>query len=197
VHRTIPVTDQSTPFVICLVGFPGVGKLTIAQTLARLTEAQVVDNHWINDPILRLVAHDSAAPAPEAVWPLVARVRGAVLEAIATLAPRARNFIFTYAGADEDAADREAFEEYQEVARRRGARFVAVRLLCEGSELARRIQSHSRHGRKLVDADEAFRNVQSFTVLGAHMPSALTLDVTQLSAEAAAAVILAHIQAGP
>jgi hypothetical protein len=62
---------------------------------------------------------------------------------------------------------------------------------------ARRIQSHGRHGRKLTDAEEAFRNVQSFTVLGAHMPSALTLDVTQLSAEAAAAVILAHIQAGP
>jgi hypothetical protein len=83
---------------------------------------------------------------------------GAVLEAIATLAPRTQNFIFTYAGADEDAADREAFEEYREVASRRGARFVPVRLLCEGSELARRIQSHGRRGRKLVDAEEAFRN---------------------------------------
>jgi hypothetical protein len=189
------MTNQSTPFVICLVGFPGVGKLTIAQKLARLTGAQVVDNHWINDPILRLVAHDNVTPVPEAVWPLVARVRGAVLEAIATLAPHTQNFIFTYAGADEDAADREALEEYREVASRLGARFVPVRLLCEGSELARRIQSHRRHGRKLVDAEEAFRNVRRFTVLGAHMPSALTLDVTQLSAEAAAAVILAHIQA--
>jgi hypothetical protein len=25
----------------------------------------------MNDPILRLVAHDSATPVPEAVWPLV------------------------------------------------------------------------------------------------------------------------------
>jgi hypothetical protein len=190
------MTSQSTPFVVCLVGFPGVGKLTIAQWLARFTEAQVVDNHWINDPILRLVAHDSATPVPEAVWPLVARVRGAVLEAISTVAPRTQNFIFTYAGADEDPADRAAFEEYREVATRRGARFVPVRLLCEGSELARRIQSHGRHGRKLIDAEEAFRNVRRFTVLGAQMPSALTLDVTQLSAEAAATVILTHIQAG-
>jgi hypothetical protein len=123
--------------------------------------------------------------------------RRAVLEPIATLAPRTQNFIFTCAGADEDAADREAFEEYREVASRRGARFVPVRLLCEGCELARRIQSHGRHGRKLVDAEEAFRNVQRFTVVGACLPSALTLDVTQLSAEAAASVILAHIQAGP
>jgi hypothetical protein len=133
------MTIQSTPFVLCLVGFPGVGKLTIAQTLAQLTEAQVVDNHWINDPVLRLAAHDSAAPVPEAVWPLIARVRGAVLEAIATVAPPRQNFIFTYAGAEEDPADREAFEEYREVASRRGARFVPVRLLCEGNELARRI----------------------------------------------------------
>jgi predicted kinase len=65
------MTIQSTPFVLCLLGFPGVGKLAIAQTLARLTGAQVVDNHWMNDPILRLVAHDSATPVPEAVWPLV------------------------------------------------------------------------------------------------------------------------------
>jgi hypothetical protein len=191
------MTIQSTPFVLCLLGFPGVGKLAIAQTLARLTGAQVVDNHWMNDPILRLVAHDNATPVPEAVWPLVARVRGAVLEAIATVTPRMQNFIFTYAGADEDPADREAFEEYREVASRRGARFVPVRLLCEASELARRIQSLSRHGRKLIDPEEAFRNVRSFTVLGAHMPGAIALDVTELSAEAAAAVILAHIQTGP
>jgi hypothetical protein len=191
------MTREPRPFVLCLVGFPGVGKLTIAQTLAGLTEALIVDNHWINDPILRWVPHNSATPVTEAVWPLVARVRGAVLEAIATVAPRTQNFIFTYAGADEDPTDREALEEYREVARRLGARFVPVRLLCEGSELARRIQSQGRHGRKLIDPEEAFRNVRSFTVLGAHMPSALTLDVTELSAEAAAAVIFAHIQAGP
>jgi hypothetical protein len=99
------MTGEPRPFVLCLVGFPGVGKLTIAQTLERLTEAQIVDNHWINDPILRLVPHDSATPVTEAVWSLVARVRGAVLEAIVTVAPPTQNFIFTYAGSDEDPTD--------------------------------------------------------------------------------------------
>lgn len=33
--------------------------------------------------------------------------------------PRTQDFIFAYAGADEDPADREAFEEYREVASRR------------------------------------------------------------------------------
>jgi hypothetical protein len=95
-----------TPLVICPVGFPGAGKLTIAQNLARSINATVIDNHWINDPILRLVARDNLTPAPDAVWPLVAEVRRAVLEAIATLAPNDRSFIFTYAGSDEDPADR-------------------------------------------------------------------------------------------
>ena len=73
--------NQLAPFVICLVGFPGAGKLTIAQNLARSINATVVDNHWINDPMLRLVARDNLTPAPDAVWPLVAQVRRAVLEA--------------------------------------------------------------------------------------------------------------------
>jgi ribosomal protein S18 acetylase RimI-like enzyme len=70
--------------------------------------------------------------------------------------PRTQDFLFAYAGADEDPAGREAFEEYREVASRRGARFAPVRLLCEASELARRIQSHSKHGRKLMDAERLF-----------------------------------------
>jgi len=183
-----------TPLVICLVGFPGAGKLTIAQNLARSINATVIDNHWINDPILRLVARDNLTPAPDAVWPLVAQVRRAVLEAIATLAPNDRSFIFTYAGSDEDPADRKAFDEYREVANRRGAHFVPVRLLCDENELARRIQSPGRHGRKLMDVAEAIHNVRSYTVLNPRAPNGLTLDITRLSPETAAAIIFEHIQ---
>jgi hypothetical protein len=183
-----------TSLVICLVGFPGVGKLTIAQNLARSIDATVVDNHWINDPIVRLVARDNLTPVPDAIWPLVAQVRGAVLEAIATLAPHDRSFIFTYAGSDQDPADRRAFDEYKEVANRRGGHFVPVRLLCDEIELGRRIQSPGRHGRKLMDVTEAVHNVRSHTVLNPGVPNSLTLDVTQLSPETAAAAIIAHIK---
>ncbi len=179
-------------WIICLVGFPGVGKLTIARELARRVEATIVDNHWINDPVLRLLPKSEAA-VPEAVWPQVAKVRGAVLETIATLAPRESNFIFTYAGSNEDDADRKAFEEYRNVATRRGARFVAVRLLCSEDELMRRIQDPERRGRKLTDPNEAIENVRHFSPLDPGIPGSLTLDVTHLSAEAAAARILDHL----
>ena len=88
--------------IVCLVGFPGVGKLTIAKILSRMIGAKIVDNHWINDPILGLIADDGSKSAPAAIWPQVAKVREAVLDTISTLAPAGASFIFTYAGADED-----------------------------------------------------------------------------------------------
>jgi predicted kinase len=178
--------------IICLVGFPGVGKLTIARALSRSIDATVVDNHWINDPILRLLPKTDTA-VPEAVWPQVAKVRSAVLETIATLAPHGSNFIFTYAGSNEDDADRAAFEEYRDVARRRGASFLAVRLLCGKDELVRRIASPERRGHKLTDPSEAIENFRNFSPLDPNIPDSLTLDVTHLSADEVAARILDHV----
>ena len=190
--RIPPNVAAKNGCIICLVGFPGVGKLTIARALSRSIEATVVDNHWINDPILRLLPKTDAA-VPEAVWPQVAKVRGAVLETIATLAPQGSNFIFTYAGSNEDDADRAAFEEYRNVAIRRNACFVAVRLLCSEDELVRRIQSPERRGRKLTDPGEAIENFRNFSPLDPNVPDSLTLDVTHLSADEAAARILDHL----
>lgn len=179
--------------VICLVGFPGVGKLTIARVLAPMIDATIVDNHWINDPILRLLPKTDARPVPDAVWSEIAKVRGAVLETIAAFAPSGANFIFTYAGANEDPADRTAFEEYRDVAVRRAARFVAVRLTCSEDELVRRIQSPERRGRKLMDPAEASDNVRNYSPLDPRVPESLSLDVTRLTAEAAASLIFDHI----
>ena len=162
-----------------------------------MAAAVVVDNHWINDPILKLVTGDGSAAVPDAVWPQVAKVREAVLETIATLGPPTTNYIFTYAGSDEDPEDRTAFEDYRAVAVRRGSRFVPVRLLCSELELVKRIQSVERRGRKLTDPAEAIGNVRAFTPLDPRLPGSLCLDVTYLSPEAAASAIIGHIASTP
>jgi hypothetical protein len=181
-------------FVVCLVGFPGSGKLTIARALAELTGAKVVDNHWINDPILKLVTEDGSAPVHEAVWPQGAKVRAALLETIAIVSHREDSYIFTYAGSDEDPEDRGAFEDYRDVAVRRGSPFFAVRLLCDEAELVRRIRSAERQGPKLVDPDEAIQNVRNFTPLDPRCPDAFTLDVTNLPASEAANAIVGRFK---
>jgi hypothetical protein len=148
--------------IVCLVGFPGIGKATIAKSLAHTTGATIVDNHWINDPILRLVVKDGATAVPDAVWPQVAEVRGAVLDAISTFAPPGASFIFTLAGADEYPDDRRA----------------------NGAEESSSIPSkRSPMSGPIVRWDP-------------RVPGALTLDVTNLAADAAAAIILAHVNAG-
>ena len=87
------------------------------------------------------------------------------------------------------------FESIRSAAARRGARFVPVRLLCEESELVRRIQSPERAGLlKCVDPADAINKSRHHVVLDPKLPATLTLDVTTRTAEDSAAAILAHVR---
>jgi hypothetical protein len=187
--------SSMTNLFIYLVGFAGTGKLTIAQALARLFDAKVVDNHWINNPIFGLIDADGVTPLPAAVWDQVAKVREAVLATIATLAAPEANFIFTHEGVEGDPVDRAIFESIRSTAARRGARFVPARLLCKEGELVRRIQSPERAAMfKCIDPADAINKSRYHAVLDPMLPATLTLDVTTLCPEESAAAILAHIR---
>src|SRR5262245_20900765 len=189
-------TDPAmTNLFVYLVGFAGTGKLTIARAFARLVGAKVVDNHWINNPIFGLIDSDGVTPLPDEVWAQIAKVREAVLETIATLAKPETNFVLTHQGVEGDPIDQAVFESIRSAAARRGARFVAVRLLCEEDELVRRIQSPERAGLlKCVDPADAINKSRYHAVLDPKLPATLTLDVTTRTAEDSAAAILAHIK---
>ena len=63
---------------VLLLGFAGTGKLTIAQVLAPIIGARIVDNHWINNPIFGLVETDRQTPLPASIWDQTQKVREAV-----------------------------------------------------------------------------------------------------------------------
>lgn len=184
--------------IVYLVGFPGVGKLTVARGLAQLLKAKIVDNHWINNPIFGLIHNDRITPLPIGVWDQVAKVRQAVLETIATLSAPEANFILTHAGYDDDPEDRKIYGAIAKTAERRGAIFVPVRLLCEEAELTRRVVSPERASRlKSMDPEAVFREASTREVLKIDHPNGMTLDITAISPQESARLILGHIEACP
>jgi hypothetical protein len=56
-------------------------------------KARIVDNQWINNPILALIDSDRVTPFPEDVWDQIAKARQAVLDTIATLSAPESNLL--------------------------------------------------------------------------------------------------------
>jgi hypothetical protein len=179
---------------ILLLGFPGVGKLTIARELSPLLTAKVIDNHWFNNPILRLLDDDGTTPLPNGIWEYTGRVRQAVLDAIVAYGPPSANFIFTHAGIEGDERSNRTFQQIAGAARECEALLVPVRLLCDEEELARRVATPARRDRlKSIDAQASREKSRRAQVLAPQHPFTLNLDVTSKTAEESAAAIHAHI----
>ncbi|MFD1984874.1 chloramphenicol phosphotransferase [Mesorhizobium newzealandense] len=179
---------------VLLLGFPGVGKLTVAQELGSLLPARVIDSHWINNPILGLLDDDGRRPLPDSVWEHTAKIRQAVLDTIATLCDPSANFIFTHAGIQENTRSLASYEQMKDAAERRSALFVPVRLLCTEAELIRRVALPSRRDRlKSIDPEAARRRSRTAVVLDPKHPNSLTFDVTAVSAEETARTIYARL----
>jgi hypothetical protein len=182
--------------MVYLVGFSGSGKLTIARELSLLLEARVIDNQWINNPIFGLIDNDRVTPFPTGVWDQITKVRQAVLDTIATLSAPDANFILTHAGYDDDREDWKIYHAIVRTAERRKAIFVPVRLLCEKGELARRVVSPERALRlKSMDPEAACREARNRDVLKVNHANLMTLDISAISPQESARLIVEHIQA--
>ncbi|MGH6773236.1 chloramphenicol phosphotransferase [Brucella tritici] len=179
---------------ILLLGFPGVGKLTIAQKLSEVFPARIIDNHWINNPILALLDNDGQSRLPDAIWEQTAKVRDAVLSTIVRFCDPSANFILTSAGVEDHAKSLESYQQVKNAADQRGALFVPVRLLCNENELVRRVASPSRLQRlKSVDIEDARRRSRTATVLNPSHENVLSIDVTRISTQDSAKIIHAHV----
>lgn len=185
--------------IVYLIGPPGVGKYSAAKLLAERMPAKLLDNHYWCNPIFELVEPDGRTPLPPAVWDRTNAVLAAVLETVATLAPPDRNYVFTHAIWDDGGhpIDFMIAGQILNVAERRKARALVVRLSCGATELSNRIAAEERANRlKTRDASQAER-LAGLAPLNLNHDWIVDLDTTGLRPEAVADFVMAEISKRP
>ena len=187
--------------IIHLIGYPGVGKLTVAQALAasRPDDADdrivVVDNHLTSNPVLAVVPRKEGR-VPDQAWEHVSVIREQVIAAIRELSPPSWSFVFTNVLRRTDPVGVLTSALVEELAEARGDPYVPVLLQCDPDEQRRRVLGPGRSERgKWVDPDAVARFVAAVDLVVPERPLRLNLDVTALAPDQAARIILDHVRA--
>lgn len=196
-QKTIPLSHaQYKNCIIYLIGFSGVGKLTIAKEIVSNSNFKLVDNHLINNPILSVIETDGKTPLPKSVWEKIGIIRDTVHETIAMVSSKDSSFIFTNELVDGKNADIDLYKKVERIALKRGSHFLPVCLICEEAELCKRIGSYDRKANfKDCNVEAVHQKMKSSSVLIPSHPNTFTLEVTSLSAEKACNIILEKLKA--
>lgn len=183
--------------IIHLLGFPGAGKLTVAQEIVKQAEGiRLVDNHLINNPLFSLIRQDGKTKLDTRIWLNVRKIWDAVADTMINIAPKEFSFVLTNALVEDDDDDRNHMEKIRGVAQARGGKYIPVRLLVtDTEEHIRRLTTASRSARMKETNPDAPLRYASREVLKTGDTRELTLDITRLAPAEAAAVILRHAAA--
>lgn len=181
--------------IIYLLGLPAAGKYTVAKELVARTDARLIDNHLINNVIFGVIRPDGKTKLPDEVWTYTRQVSAVVREAVVQLGAPDENYIFTNALRAEFPSDHVAYGKVLDMANRRNATFVPVRLLCDLQALQSRIATEERRARmKMTDVDGITEIHQKCTVFDPDHPNQLELDVSRLTVSETADAIVSHVE---
>ena len=180
--------------IVHLNGLPGVGKLTVARALETLLREQgrdvrLVDNHAVINLCYAVTEYGTP------IYVEMVRELADLLLRYMEQAPPNRTFIFTNALVAHNEHNRRRYDTIRQLAATRSELFVPIHLTCtdEAQHLARIDTADRRQRQKLIDPQLA-KGARSHTIIhDEDAPYALTLDVSTLFPEAAAARIAAHL----
>ncbi|MEY1556422.1 AAA family ATPase [Yoonia sp. R2331] len=166
--------------IIHINGWSGTGKLTIARELAQMIGARLLDNHTLMNAALALF--DRGTPEYRA---LRQDLRDTAFAAASDL-PATTALVLTDAFSD-DPYEEQLFADVLALAKTRGARLIRVILdITEGENLRRLTGPGRVEARKLTDPDILRDHRANHVLLGHDDPTAIHLDVTDLSPKDAA-----------
>lgn len=177
--------------LVYLIGRSGTGKYSIAKELSE-RNFKIVDNHLINNPIFSLLETsnlNSSVNIPIEAWNAIGKIRNIVFDYLGQ--EKANNYILTNELFDNDEGDRMLFEQVKNLSVTRGSLFLPVILHITKDENEKRISSPVRVERyKSIRIDE-----KDWTrdLIKIDHPNLLEIEVSNLSAKAAAEIITNHI----
>lgn len=188
--------------IIHLIGYPGVGKLTVARAIAATVPDDaadrilVVDNHLTGNAVLAVTPRGPDGSVPPRAWELVADVREHVFTALAELTPTTWTLVFTNVLREGDPVLERSGAAMSQLVRRRQATYVPVILRCDADEQRRRVVAPERAERgKWMDPDAVHAHRERWALAEPGGPNQLELDVTTMAPDEAAAIILDHVRA--
>ena len=174
---------------IYLTGFPGTGKYTIAKEICSVTNMRLVDNHLINNPVFSLIETEGRK-LPERVWRNIGHIWDVVFDTIHNLSPPKAGFVLTNSLYDDE-TDRAWYAKVLKNVEQRQGLFIPVKLtIGEDALLARRDTPERRQRLKCTNKDNALNDLRARRTLPFVHPNTVQLDVSDLTAEQAAKIIL-------
>ncbi len=171
--------------IIFIYGAPGVGKLTTAKSLSKITGFRLLHNHLIND--LVEVVYPFGTPG----WRMLTRMyRRDIMKRAAEAKVQGLIFTFVYAKPTDDAYVKSIVRE---VAKYK-AKILFVHLVCDQDQLFRRVKHPSRKPFGKIKTHKILRTVMKRHDLFSDVPYSpnLVIDNTRKSPAAAAQEIKRH-----
>ncbi len=170
--------------LIFIYGAPAVGKLTVANEIAKLTNFKVFHNHFTIDAVEPVFDFGT-----KPFWKLVGMFR---LETVAEAARANVSLIYTFCYAkDKDDAH---IAHITEAVESNGGEVCFVLLTCEKAELEKRVVEESRKKFGKANNLKILNEILDRYDLSSPVPEreSLQIDNTNLSAEATARAIIEH-----
>jgi thymidylate kinase len=170
--------------LIFIYGSPAVGKLTVSNELARLTNYKVFHNHLTVDAIL---------PIFEFGTPPFTKLNDEFRKLlIAEAVSHDVNLISTYCYAK--GLDDNRVEELLKLVEENGGEVNPVLLICERKEIMKRVLAESRQNTEKINTVELLDEILSKYELFSTLPNrkSLIIDNTNLSAETVAKQIVSE-----
>ncbi len=167
---------------ILLYGTPGVGKLTVAKELSKITGFSILHNHLINDLVVTALKFGT----PE-FWDVVHKYRLDIMERAAKAKQKGTILTWFYVKPTDDPTLREIVRQ----AKKHNGKIFFVHLICDHKELLKRVKNPSRKAFRKVKTHKVLRDIiKRHDVLSdvPHKPN-FVIDNTIISSTGAAKLI--------